>query len=61
MNWIFLIFGILALALGLHQHLLVLGVPLGIMNLLSSVPTFGLNQWIIVGVGVVLVYFGLRR
>ena len=61
MNWIIFLIGLILLAVGLEPQLAGFGVPAKVVEILLLVPTFSLNKWIFVGVGAVLIYFGLKR
>ncbi len=61
MKLFFVIIGLLLIALGALPFLTSLGVPAMILTPLSRIPTFGLKPVILVVVGLVVLYFSVRR
>ena len=61
MKWGFFLVGLLVLVIGLNPYLTEWGLPHSVTDIFSKVPTFGLHQWIIIGAGIILLWYGLRR
>ena len=61
MRWGYFIIGLLVLLIGLRSYFSGWGVPIAIVDVLPKIPTFGLNMWIFVGAGIILLYFSFRR
>ena len=61
MKWAFAIVGLLLLIIGLQPYLPRWGLPSGLADVFSRVPTFGLNNWIFVAAGAIVLLYGFKR
>ena len=61
MKWAFVIIGLLLLIIGLQSYLSNWGLPSSLADIFSKIPTFGLNNWIFVAVGAIVLLYGFKR
>ncbi len=61
MKWAFVIVGLLLLIIGLQSYLSRWGLPSGLVDVFSKIPTFGLNSWIFVIAGAIVLLYGFKR